>query len=247
MTHDPNRQRLISVAERLGELLPKVAFVGGSVTGLLVANVDIRPTADVDLIVPGESPTDYEIDVAQPLRALGWSEDMTDNAPRCRYVHPRAGLADVMTPVDAGFGFSNRWYPGALATATPFELKPGLSIRVLTVPYFLATKTEAFLGRGDGDFEASQDIEDIVTVVSATADVVEQVADADVALRQFLSETLATWAQTNSQLPMRVGSKVGAPGPLVRHTLGHLQDVDGRRELATVVLNRFRGMALEEA
>ena len=53
MTRDPNRERLIRVAERLGELLPKVAFVGGSVTGLLVPNIDIRPTDDVDLIAPG--------------------------------------------------------------------------------------------------------------------------------------------------------------------------------------------------
>jgi hypothetical protein len=111
VTRDPNRERLIRVAERLGELLPKVAFVGGSVTGLLVPNIDIRPTDDVDLIAPGESPTDYELDVARPLRELGWREDASDRAPRCRWVHPDAGLADVMTPVDAGFGFSNRWYP----------------------------------------------------------------------------------------------------------------------------------------
>lgn len=245
MTRDPNRARLISVAERLGDLLPKVAFVGGSVTGLLVGNVEIRPTNDVDLIAPVESPTDYEFDVARLLRALGWSEDTSDRAPRCRWVHPDAGVADVMTPVAAGFGFSNRWYPGALATATPFELRPGLMIRVLTVPYFLATKTEAFLGRGGGDFEASHDIEDIVTVIAATADVVEQVARADAALRQFLSDTLAMWAQTNGELPMAMGSGLGPPGPLVRHTLGHLPPTEGQRDLATMVLKRFRGMALK--
>ena len=246
MTRDPNRERLIRVAERLGELLPKVAFVGGSVTGLLVPNIDIRPTDDVDLIAPGESPTDYELDVARPLRELGWREDASDRAPRCRWVHPDAGLADVMTPVDAGFGFSNRWYPRALATATSFELKPGLLIRVLTVPYFLATKTEAFLGRGGGDFEASHDIEDIVTVVAATDDVVEQVARADADLRAFLSGTLAMWAQTNGELPMPIASGVGPPGPLVRHTLGHLPQANGRRELATVVLHRFRSIALKQ-
>jgi hypothetical protein len=246
LTRDPNRERLIRVAERLGELLPKVAFVGGSVTGLLVSNIDIRPTDDVDLIAPGESPTDYELDVARPLRELGWREDASDRAPRCRWVHPDAGLADVMTPVDAGFGFSNRWYPRALATAMPLELKPGLVIRVLTVPYYLATKTEAFLGRGEGDFQASHDIEDIVTVVAATEDVVEQVARADEELRTFLSGTLAEWAQTNGQLPMPLGSRLGAPGPLVRHTLGHLAQTEDRRELATAVLIRFRGMALDE-
>lgn len=244
---DPNRDALIAVAERLGELLPKAAFVGGSITGVLVSGIDIRATKDVDLVVPGSSAVDYEQSVARPLRALGWSEDSSEDAPRCRWVHRDACIADVMPPVDAGFGFSNRWYEGALATATPVELKPDLTIRVVTLPYFLATKTEAFLGRGDGDFEASHELEDIVTVVAASSEAAEQVAQAADDLREFLSETLGVWTRMNSTIGhMHAESRVGPPGRLAQTILGHLPDVDGRRELAAVTRERFQAMLLPQ-
>jgi hypothetical protein len=118
VTRDPNRERLIRVAERLGELLPKVAFVGGSVTGLLVPNIDIRPTDDVDLIAPGESPTDYELDVARPLRELGWREDASDRAPRCRWVHPDAGLADASALTKMDHVVLTRVDPGSMTKIT---------------------------------------------------------------------------------------------------------------------------------
>jgi hypothetical protein len=44
-------------------------------------------------------------------------------------------------PPDPGIlGFSNPWYPGAIKSATIHNLAPNLSIRVVTPPYFCATK-----------------------------------------------------------------------------------------------------------
>jgi len=42
-------------------------------------------------------------------------------------------------------------------------------IRLITAPYFLATKFEAFHGRGHGDVRGSHDLEDIVAVTSFNA------------------------------------------------------------------------------
>ncbi len=61
-------------------------------------------------------------------------------------------------------GFSNRWYHGALETARPATLPSGAIIRLITAPFFLGTKMEAFRGRGAGDFFASHDLVDFISV-----------------------------------------------------------------------------------
>ena len=43
--------------------------------------------------------------------------------------------------------------------ARELEIEPGLRVRVVTAPYFCATKLEAFRGRGKGDYLASHDLE----------------------------------------------------------------------------------------
>jgi hypothetical protein len=44
-------------------------------------------------------------------------------------------------------------------------LEPSLRIRVITAPFFLATKLDAFHGRGKGDHFASRDLEDALSVI----------------------------------------------------------------------------------
>jgi hypothetical protein len=61
-------------------------------------------------------------------------------------------------------GFSNRWYKPAIDAAAIVALD-GFELRVVTTPYFIGTKLEAFRGRGKGDLYASSDLEDIITVL----------------------------------------------------------------------------------
>jgi len=210
VTGDPNRDRLIAVAQRLGPLIDDVVFVGGTVTGLLIHAPAPRLTKDVDLVAPVDSAVAYENDVARVLRAHGWSEDDSEDAPRCRWRHKDAGIADVMSRVDAGFGFSNPWYPGAVANAEPVTLTPDLTVKVVSVPYFLATKIQAFLGRGNGEFDFSHDIEDILTVAAGAYDLVAKVDASDLAVRSFLVDTLARW--THPTGPLTRSARAHFPG-----------------------------------
>jgi len=56
------------------------------------------------------------------------------------------------------------------------ELQTGLHIRVVTAPYFLATKLEAFRGRGRDDYANSHDLEDLLTVIDGRETLVQEVA-----------------------------------------------------------------------
>jgi len=62
-----------------------------------------------------------------------------------------------------------------MAFSQELELEPNLRIRVVTAPYFIATKLEAFHGRGHEDFASSHDLEDILTVIDGREEIVDEI------------------------------------------------------------------------
>jgi hypothetical protein len=133
----------------------------------------------------------WPITIAWPKNcAVGFVEDQNSGAPFCRWRAPDV-ILDIMPTDERVFGFGNRWYRPVLANAHVVVLPTGERIRAVTAPYFLATKLEAFAGRGGGDFLASPDLEDIVTLIDGRAEIVEDVVQADPDLRQFLVGSLS--------------------------------------------------------
>lgn len=149
--NDPNVVLLEHVAQRLDAALrDELVFVGGAVAGMLItdpAHPAIRPTRDVDLIVRVVTRRDY-YGIEQRLSALGFTPDLSAEAPICRWRIDGTVIVDVMPTLDEILGFANRWYPLALDTALSVYLPSGTPIRLIAPPAFLATKLEAFAGRG---------------------------------------------------------------------------------------------------
>lgn len=82
----PNRDRLLRTARLLRPMLGELVFVGGQVAELLVtdpAAVRVRPTADVDVVLPVTTRTAYHA-LRQRLMALGFTPDTHAGAPVCR-------------------------------------------------------------------------------------------------------------------------------------------------------------------
>jgi len=174
--NDPNVSLLERAAEQLGEaLLEQLVFVGGAVAGVLItdpAMPEIRPTQDVDVICRVIGKSDYH-QLGRQLRQRGFQEDSRPGAPLCRWCTDDLVL-DLMPTQGEILGFANRWYPLALETAQLQGLPSGRSIRILTAPVFLATKLEAFRGRGQGNFLFSHDLEDLIAVVDGRASLLEE-------------------------------------------------------------------------
>lgn len=190
---DPNLEMLEVMARKLGHLTERLVFVGGSTTGLFITEPllpPVRVTRDVDVITEASSRLDYH-QLEDSLRKLGFSPDMRPDAPICRWCTGDL-ILDLMPTDEAILGFANRWYPDALTTATTIQLPSGQSIRTLTPPHFLSTKFEAFHGRGQGDYWASHDMEDIVCVIDGRAEIVAEVAGSEASLRQYLQAEFAT-------------------------------------------------------
>lgn len=188
-----NREKLTVIAKALGDLLPQVTFVGGCTTILLVdeaAHSGVRHTEDVDIIVDVASAVEY-LRFSKKLRKLGFQEDQS--GPICRWLLKAEDFSiklDVMPVNKDILGFSNLWYADAIQHADHVRLSENIEIQVVSPEYFLATKFEAFKGRGKGDY-FSHDLEDIVFVMENRANLILELNESSVELKRYLAEQAA--------------------------------------------------------
>jgi len=187
---DINIRMIIHVAKRLGNLRDKVVFVGGCATGLFItdpAMPEVRATQDVDVIVEVTSRMEY-YRLEEELRSRGFKQDLSENAPICRWLVDVIKV-DIMPTQEEILGFSNRWYLPAIKNAEQLQLEKELTIKLVSPPYFLATKIDAFNGRGGGDYMASHDMEDIITILDGRPEIVSEIRSSSDDLKDFLSRT----------------------------------------------------------
>lgn len=189
IARDPNITKIELIASALGPLRERVVFVGGCAVGLLITDATaspVRVTFDVDLVASVSALAAYH-GMEKELARLGFKRDMSPDAPICRWRY-RELEVDLM-PADPNIlGFSNRWYPLALESATGFRLPSGSDIRLICAPVFVGTKFEAHANRGGGDLLASHDMEDIINIVDGRPTLLEEIAAVPEELRMYLRE-----------------------------------------------------------
>ena len=226
---DANTEMLRIAAENLGELVDELVFLGGCVTGLLITDAgapEPRPTTDVDTIVEAATYSQY-VRFSKRLKKAGFREDSSEDAPICRWVK-NSTLLDVMPLDEKVLGFASRWYPRALETAEKHRLDNTLEINLVSPVYFCATKIEAFNDRGIGDFLASHDLEDIISVVDGREELVREIVNADRDAQQFISGTVRNWLKEsafNDALPGHLGEADTGRIGVVRQRLNEIADL----------------------
>jgi hypothetical protein len=185
---NPNSDLLLSAVQKLVPLLDRIVFVGGCAAGLLITDpgaAPVRPTVDVDAIVEIASYAEL-VALEVLLRQLGFDQPHVECAPLCRWIQGDL-ILDLMPTDSSILGFTNRWYSQALENAETVEVGEH-KIRLISASYFLATKLEAFHGRGQFDYRMSRDIEDIVTVLDGRQEIVAEVQRSTASLRQYLED-----------------------------------------------------------
>lgn len=187
-------QMLVAVARALGnDLLKEVAFLGGCTTGLLLTDKAskeaVRYTDDVDLITHVIGFSDW-IKFQTRLKERGFKESIKDNI-NCR-MRLNDLIVDFMPDDEKILGYSNRWYGQALKEAKDYELQEDLTIQLVTPVFFIATKLEAYKGRGENAPLHSRDIEDILNVFDGRAELVEEINQASLNLRSYISKELVS-------------------------------------------------------
>ncbi len=186
---NPNIHMLEVVAQGLGKFKEEVVFVGGTVTAFYVddpAAPEARPTNDVDCIVELASTGEY-YKLEKELRNLGFKNSMEGRSPLCRWIY-KGVIVDVMPTKGDILGFSNQWYPEGIKNKIQVSLPSTSQIYVLALPYFLATKMEAYQDRGKNDPRLSRDIEDIVAVLDGNMEIEKMMLSIQGELGKYLKQ-----------------------------------------------------------
>ncbi|RUR55188.1 hypothetical protein [Vreelandella populi] len=194
---DDQCEMLRIVALALGdEILHEVVFVGGCTTGLLLTDdytrEHVRSTDDVDLIVNVMGYVQYNA-FTNRLKKRGFSEPspLDDDMPTCAM---KLGdlRVDLMPDDPNVLGYSSRWYAQALESYSERDIGEEIQINVITPPFFMATKLEAYLGRGENDPLSSRDIEDILNLVDGRKELLDEVKNMERPLKAYISEQLSS-------------------------------------------------------
>jgi hypothetical protein len=190
---DNSIDMLMVVARVLNRLPQPVVYTGGATIPLYLDALsarDMRPTDDVDCVVEVTSQREY-YQLSATLRELGLSEDNSPSAPLCRWLCEGIKL-DVM-PIDPQIlGFGNRWYEKGVAESIDFMLPNGMTIRIFTIAYLLASKIEAFGSRGKNQFYFSKDFEDIITLLNGSPSPISEITKSAPEVKTFIN----TWVKT---------------------------------------------------
>lgn len=180
---------LQTVANGLENLKDDMVFVGGAVAELYASDpaaTDIRPTIDVDCVIELHSRTAHA-KLEADLRAKGFANDTSEDAPICRFVY-RDIKVDVMPSDEKFLGFSNKWYPEGIKNKIIKTLPDETEIYVFPPEYYLATKFEAHYSRGGNDLRQSHDFEDIIYILGNTLDVLAEIKNANKSVKEYLKE-----------------------------------------------------------
>ncbi len=186
MSHHTNIVRIKGVYNALAGLNESIAFIGGATVSLYAdkpEQTDVRPTDDIDVLIEIGSYGEY-VKIQEKLASLGFNVD-PEAKVTCRYKYQ--GLTvDVMPTDEAVLGFSNRWYKEGFSNITTYQIDDRTQINIFSPSYFIASKLEAFKGRGNNDGRTSQDFEDIVFVLDNRKTIWHELSESGEELKTYL-------------------------------------------------------------
>lgn len=181
-----NIVRIKAVYRALGDLAGDVIFVGGATVALYADRpaTDVRPTDDVDIVVEVAGYVGYAA-LESRLREKGFVNDQASGII-CRY-SIRGIIVDVMPTAKDILGFSNKWYADAFQYSEEIQLDE-YKLKIFSAPFFIATKLEAFKGRGNGDGRTSSDFEDIIFLLNNRTTIWDEMNEASHELKAYLQD-----------------------------------------------------------
>jgi len=136
------------IAKALGDFRQEMLFVGGAVASLYADDpvaADPRPTKDIDISVQIGSYADMN-ELSVRLQEKGFHPS-ANSSVMYRYRYEDVSV-DFIPYESTPLGPTNSWLKPGFALSTVYKLND-IPINILPVTYFLASKWEAFLSRGN--------------------------------------------------------------------------------------------------
>jgi hypothetical protein len=177
----------------LQELCAEMVFVGGAIISLYTDDAssdEIRPTKDIDLTIRIKSYSKL-VSLQERLAQLKFFPDPSGMSV-CSFKFEDI-LIDIMPSDIDVFGKPNRWYDSGIEDLIMINLGE-TKIRILSAPFFLATKFEAFNGRGK-DYRTSHDFEDILYVIDNRKNIVKEILESETSVKNYLMKEFGNFAK----------------------------------------------------
>jgi len=167
-------ESITEIASALGELNERSVFVGGAIVSLYAddpAADEARPTKDIDIAL--EIVTLGQLEkIREDLAKKGFFPDPEESVI-CRFVY-QGILVDVMSTKEIGWAPANSWFREGFEHLQTITLAGNISIQILHLSYFLASKFDAFHNRGI-DPRNSKDLEDIIFLLDNRVNLVADI------------------------------------------------------------------------
>jgi predicted nucleotidyltransferase len=173
-----------TIAKTLDNLNDQVVYVGGAVASIYADDPgaqEIRPTKDVDIVIKIASALELET-FRQQLAERGIHLDKEAKIT-CRFKYQNISL-DVMATKEIGWAPANPWFKSGFNYSDIYELDD-VSIKIMPVAYYLASKFTAFKDRGK-DPRTSYDFEDIIYVLDNRTTLIKDILESDNDVKMFL-------------------------------------------------------------
>lgn len=181
---DYNLETIAIIANALEGLEKEVVYVGGAVVNLY-SNIptieDVRPTKDVDISLHITTLGELEA-LRQELNNREFYQSIEDDVV-CRFRY-KGILVDVLSTKEVGWAPANRWFKPGFDFLNKMKVN-GKEILILSLPFFLASKFEAFNDRAN-DPRTSHDFEDIVYIFDNRKSLAEDLIKSPKIVRQYL-------------------------------------------------------------
>lgn len=180
-----HREIVKRVALALGDINSKVVYVGGAIISFYAddpASSDVRPTKDVDITLEIYNYVELT-ELERELGKKGFKRNPLEKV-ECRFFLEELAV-DVMSTKGVGWAPANRWFEPGFHNVEESQIDE-IMIKLLPLSYFLASKFEAFKGRGKNDARTSHDFEDIVYLLDNRINIVQEIISAPADVRDFL-------------------------------------------------------------
>jgi hypothetical protein len=190
MMENPELILFRNTAKRMQPMLEELVFAGGCASALMFSEANFiraHPPQWLDVIASTNGELGHT-GLTIKLKELGLREDTTVGRGRWKL----GALTVCFWNVDPVFSpFSSRFMRDAFAMPRRLPATPEMKVKMVNPAFFLALKIEAFQGRGQGNFQTSEDLNDLVSMLAARAELAFDLKLAAPPVRSFVQRSLA--------------------------------------------------------
>lgn len=180
-------EKLETLAESLGTLKDRVVFSGGMLTAFYATDAwahGHRSMGELECILNAPTMAEF-LTWDRELRERGFHPKYDPNPPVIEWEYKGIGL-EVYPSRPEIVRHKNRWFEEGVFHAIKHPLPSGICIRIMSAPYFLASRIESFLHHSDFYIRHNKDFEDIVFLLNNRPELLDEVAHSFHEVRAYI-------------------------------------------------------------